>query len=303
MTKPNSIRLAILALILLALIWGYNWVQMKIAVEYAPPFTFAAWRTTLGALALFAVMGILRKPLTPKAVPAVFLMGLFQMGGVYGLANWALVSGGAGRVAVLVYTMPFWSMLFAWWVLGERLRPLQWLAVGLSIVGMVLILDPQNLGGPLLSKVLAVLSGMSWAIGNIIAKKVQQSVPWDLLSLTTWQTAFGAIPLIGLALLLPGQPIEWTPALITALIYNVIPATAIALLLWLFILQCLSAGTAGLGMLLTPVVGVIAAWIQLGERPSINEWIGMGLVVAGLVFNALQAMLQIRITRSEICKK
>ena len=57
--------LGVLALALLALIWGYNWVVMKIGLEYAQPFTFSALRTFLGALSLFVLLLVLRRPLRP----------------------------------------------------------------------------------------------------------------------------------------------------------------------------------------------------------------------------------------------
>ncbi|MCY7392820.1 MAG: EamA family transporter, partial [Leptolyngbyaceae cyanobacterium CAN_BIN12] len=89
-SKASSSK-AILALLLLAFIWGYNWVQMKIAVQYASPFTFAAIRNGLGGLVLLLVMIGLRKPLKPQAIGGSFLLGVLQSSGVYGLANWALV--------------------------------------------------------------------------------------------------------------------------------------------------------------------------------------------------------------------
>ncbi len=97
---------AIAALLLLAIIWGYNWVQMKIAVQYASPFVFSAIRILLGSFSLLLAMIWLRKPLRPKEIPGTFWAGVLQIAGVYGFATWALVSGGAGRVSVLVYTMP-----------------------------------------------------------------------------------------------------------------------------------------------------------------------------------------------------
>ena len=68
-----------------------------------------------------------------------------------------------------------------------------------------------------------------------------------------------------------------------ALIYNVIPATALAYVLWFFVLNKLRAGTAGLGSLLTPVIGVVAAWIQLRERPDVAEAVGIIAIVTALV--------------------
>ncbi|XGV98509.1 MAG: DMT family transporter [Leptolyngbya sp. BL-A-14] len=289
--KPEPARwTALLALLALALIWGYNWVQMKIAVHYAPPFEFAAIRITLGALSLFLALLWLRKPLLPKEVPATFWAGALQIGGVYGLATWALVSGSAGRTSVLVYTMPLWTLVLAWLFLRERVRGLQWLAIALSIAGLLLILDIQHLHGTSLAKVLALLAGLCWAGGAVIAKRVRQTIQLDLLSFTAWQMVAGAIPLLLIAFIVPSTPIVWSGSFIFALIYNVIPGTAIATLLWLYVLNRLSAGTAGLGVLLNPVVGVLAAWIQLGERPTALEGIGMGLIAIALALNAFQAM-------------
>lgn len=291
MSKPEPARwTALLALLALALIWGYNWVQMKIAVQYAPPFQFAALRIVLGALSLLLALVCLRKPLLPKEIPATFWAGVLQIGGVYGFATLALVSGSAGRTSVLVYTMPLWTLLFAWLFLRERVYGLQWVAIALSITGLLLILDVQHLHGTILSKVLALLAGMCWAGGAIIAKRVRQTVKLDLLSFTAWQTVSGAVPLLLAAMLAPSAPIVWSGSFILALIYNVIPGTAIATLLWLYVLNRLSAGTAGLGVLLNPVVGVIAAWFQLGEKPTPIEAAGIGFIAIALALNAIQAM-------------
>ena len=291
MSKPEPARwTALLALMALALIWGYNWVQMKIAVQYAPPFQFAALRITLGALSLLLALAWLRKPLLPKEISATFWAGILQIAGMYGFATWALVSGSAGRTSVLVYTMPLWTLLFAWLFLRERVRGLQWGAIALSITGLLLILDIQHLHGTLVSKVLALLAGMCWAGGAIIAKRVRQTVTLDLLSFTAWQTVAGAVPLILIAMVVPSTPIVWSSPFIIALLYNVIPSTAIATLLWLYVLNRLSAGTAGLGVLLNPVVGVMAAWVQLGEKPTPIEAAGMGVIAIALALNAIQAM-------------
>ncbi|UBF27813.1 DMT family transporter [Kovacikia minuta CCNUW1] len=291
MAKPESAQwTAIVALLALALIWGNNWVQMKVAVHYAPPLVFAAIRVFLGALSLFAMMVVLRKPLAPREIQGTLWVGLLQITGVYGLATWALESGGAGKTSVLVYTMPFWTVMLAWIFLGDRIRGLQWVAIGLSLVGLFFILEPQNLQGGLFSKTLAILAGVCWGGGAIVAKKLRQTVDLDLLSFTAWQMLFAAVPLILVALLVPAAPINWTPQFVFALIYNVIPGTAIATLLWLFVLNQLPAGTAGLGLLLNPIVAVFSAWIQLGEQPGLVESVGMLLIAIALILNALHAM-------------
>ncbi|MEI6450918.1 MAG: DMT family transporter, partial [Actinomycetes bacterium] len=141
-TATRNRDLGAAALILLALIWGYNWVVMKIGLGYADPFAFAALRTFLGALSLFLLLIVLRRSLRPRAVGFTIVIGLLQTTGFVGLLIWALQSGGAGKTSVLTYTMPFWLLLLAWAFLGERLRGTQWLAVGLALAGLLLVLSP-----------------------------------------------------------------------------------------------------------------------------------------------------------------
>lgn len=281
---------AILALLVLALIWGYNWVVMKIGVQYAPAFDFAAIRALFGAISLFLVMIWLHKPLAPQEIPKTLLLGVLQTGGMIGFSTWALVSGGAGKTSVLVYAMPFWVLLFAWLLLKERLHRSQWLCVGLALAGLLLILTPLNLTSGMTSKGLAIMAGISWALSAVLTKVLQRQIAIDLLSLTAWQMLFGSLPLLGVALLLPSPPIQWSGAFIAALLYNIVPGTAIAYLLWFYALSRLPAGIASLGTLANPLIGVLAAWIQLGERPELTESIGILLIIAALAFNALQAL-------------
>lgn len=279
----NTLR-AFAALIVLALLWGYNWVVMKHALEFAGAFQFAAMRTFYGALCLFALLLIMRKPLKPRELPTLILLGVLQTCGFTGMIIWALVEGGAGKTAVLTYTMPFWVMVLAWPMLGEKLRGLQWPAAILSTMGMLFILDPLHLGTDTFSMFLAVLSGIFWALSVILAKKLHQRSPdLDLLTLTAWQMFFGSIPLVVVALLVPSAPIQWTPYFIGAVIFNSVFCNALAWLLWLYALQRLSAGVASMSSMLAPVIGVLAAWLQLNEVPSATELIGMTLIAASLV--------------------
>ena len=285
------------ALFLLALIWGYNWVVMKIGLGYAQPFAFAALRTFLGALSLFLLLIVLRRSLRPQAVGFTIVIGLLQTTGFVGLLMWALQSGGAGKTSVLTYTMPFWLLLLAWALLGERLRGTQWLAVGLALAGLLLVLSPWRLQGAF-SSFLAVAAGMSWAASAIVVKTLQKRQDVDLLSLTTWQMLFGSLPLILIALLTGGGGPEWSTPFIWALAYNVVLGNALAWLLWMFALRKLSAGAAGLGTLATPVIGVAAAWLQLGERPTAGEAAGMALIIAALAIVTARGLLVGRHERS-----
>jgi drug/metabolite transporter (DMT)-like permease len=287
--QKNIIVKAFAALFLLTLIWGYNWVVMKTAVQYASPFQFAALRTFLGAIMLFLVLVLTKRPLALKEFPTMLALGLLQTCGFTGLLIWALVSGGAGKTAVLSYTMPFWVMLFAWPMLGEKVQGWQWLAVVFALFGIVLIFDPLHIKGDGFSMFLALCSGISWAISAIVSKKLHQRRPeLDLLNITAWPTLLGSIPIIILALILPAPPIQWTQTFWLTIIYSIFLSGSLAWVLWLYALQRLPAGVASMASMLAPVIGVTAAWIQLNERPSNIEFAGMfSIALALLIISAI----------------
>ena len=112
----------------------------------------------------------------------------------------------------------------------------------------------------------------------------------DLLSLTAWQMVFGVIPLVLLALAIPSRPIEWSGYLVFALAFAGILGTAVAWMLWLYVLAHLSAGTASLNTLAIPVIAVLFSWVELGERPQANEFVGMLVIAFALLLVFFLAM-------------
>ncbi|HSO05936.1 MAG TPA: DMT family transporter [Pelomicrobium sp.] len=283
-------RRAAAGLAVLALIWGYNWVIMKRVTAYAGPFDFAALRMAIGTLVLFAVLIATGRTLRLPSWRGALILGLSQTAGFTGLAQWALVAGGAGKTAVLAYTMPFWVLLLAWPILGERVRGTRWIPVILSGLGLVLVLEPWHLQGTLVSGVLAVASGLVWAAGAVLIKRVERHRPPDLLALTAWQMALGTVLLGVVTLAVPQRPIEWNAYFVVALAYIGVAGTALGWLLWIYVLRRLPAGTASLGILSVPVIGVLAAAIELGERPSGPELAGMLAIGAALGWLGAQSL-------------
>jgi drug/metabolite transporter (DMT)-like permease len=119
-SEPRGQGEAYIALISLALIWGYNWVMMKVAAENASALLVALGRPLLGATVLFVVLAV-RGNLRPTPFVPTLILGLLQTTGFSLFAVLAVSTGGAGKVAVLAYTMPFWIVLFAWPLLGEKI--------------------------------------------------------------------------------------------------------------------------------------------------------------------------------------
>lgn len=271
------------ALAALTAIWGYNWIVMKIALIDAPALTFSALRSLLSAVALFVVILVLRRPLAPARGGSLLLLGLLQTMGFVGFAALALKTGAAGKSAVLAYTMPFWTLLLAGPLLGERMRAQQWPAVALAGAGLLGILSPWSATLDLTASLFSLGAAWSWAASNIVAKRMDLDGS-ELLNVSAWQMTFGGIGLSVLAFALDGEPVRWTVSFSLALAYNVVLATALAWLLWLYALNRLSAGATGLASLGSPVIALTAGWLQLGELPTRAESVGMLLIVIALAW-------------------
>jgi drug/metabolite transporter (DMT)-like permease len=280
-SSTRSRDLGVLALIIIAPIWGYSWVVTKVALDYCRPFTLLALITGLCVACIVPLLLVTRRSLRPPPLGWTLAIGLLQTFLFNGLVTIALTMGGAGKVSVLAYTMPFWLLLLAWQFLGERLRGLQWPAVALAFAGLVLVVRPWDIGGAL-GGALACAAGLAWAGGALLTKLLQRRTRVDVLSLTAWQMGFGSVPLIVAAVVTDSGGPVWTATFILCLAYSALLSNAVCWGLWVYVLRALPAGAAGLGTLAVPVVGVVAAWLQLGEAPGPVEGAGMLLIVAGL---------------------
>jgi drug/metabolite transporter (DMT)-like permease len=286
-TFPRERWLLPLGLFILSVTWGYTWVLAKQALDYAPPFAFAAERSFGGALALFVALKLMGRPLKLIAPGATLAIGLAQITGFMALSTWALVEGGPGKTAVLIFTMPIWTLLFAWPILGERIRGTQWLAAASTLTGLVLIIEPWNMHTSLFSKFLGVMAALCWAIGTVLVKRLRSRQPVDLLSLTTWQMLIGAVPLVLLAVVVPEHPTDWSVTYIGILAFMSLISTAFCWWLWITLLDRVPAWEASLSVLGTPVVAIVSARLTLGEDFSFGEVTGILLIGAGLALLSL----------------
>lgn len=271
---------ALAALGLIALVWGYNWVVMKRAVAEVDPFEFLGWRFTLAAACLFAVLRARHRPVRLAHPGPVIAIGLVLTGATFTLMIWALIAGAAGKVAVLSYSMPFFVTLLAWPVLGERPRGAHWLAIVIAFAGFVLLNSPQ--AGVRLPELLALGSGLTWAVGIVLTKWLQLRQRVDPLALNAWQLLIGGLAMVVLALLFSSRPWVWTPYVVFAVLFNVFVVSALTWFLWFWVLARLESGIASLSTLAVPAVAVLAGMLELGERPSGPEWLGIGLVTLAL---------------------
>ena len=276
-----------LALAVLSLTWGYTWVLAKQGLQYAPPFAFAAERCVGGALSLVLALKLMGKPLKLVAPWPTVGIALTQITGFMVFQTWALVEGGPGKTAVLIFTMPIWTLLLAWPLLGERVRGKQWLAAASTLTGLLLIIEPWDMQSSLFSKFLGLMAALCWACGTIQIKRLRSTTKIDLITLTTWQMLLGAIPLIGLSLIVPEPATHWTPHYIGLLAFMSIGSTALCWWLWAYILDRVPAWEASLSVLGTPVIAILASRLTFGEAFKTSEIAGILLIGGGLALLSL----------------
>ena len=261
------------ALVAMVMIWGYSWVVMKIALRHAHPFDFAAIRVGIGAALLFAIVRWQGRGLLLPRYRMAVMLGLLQVALFIALTHFALLYAGPGRTSVLVFTMPFWMIVFAHFIIHERMRGAQWLAVALAFAGLTLIVAPWRLTS-LTGSLLAVAAGAVWAITSVLSKKWPTAAT-DPLLFTAWQLLVGFVALGVLALVTPSEPVRWNVEFVWALLFSSLFATAGGWWLWTWVLARTPAGIAGLSSLGIPVIAVLASALQLGERPPALELAGM----------------------------
>ncbi|MFW7343797.1 DMT family transporter [Pollutimonas sp. H1-120] len=284
MLKSNpSDRGAMLLMGLTVTLWGFSWIIMKHLSSFIGPFDLVMVRYAIAFLVLFVALVVTRQSL--KFPPFWLTVGIavFQTTAFQCLCQLALVSGGAGHVVMLAYTMPFWVVLFAWILLGDRPTRRHLWAFGLAALGLVAIIAPWEGLGSMTGSLLALAGGACWGIGTVLAKMMFQRHTPNVLNLTAWQMLLGAILTWPITLAFPQQDIVWEPVLFWGVAYMAIIASGLGWWLWLSVVRRVSATVAGMSSLGVPVLTVILAWLLLSERPTVLELIGVAFIMAGLV--------------------
>jgi drug/metabolite transporter (DMT)-like permease len=272
----------ILGLVLLTLLWGSSWVIAKEALGYSPPFVFAAQRAVLGGLSLMGVLWVSKSPVMWQVPKKIFWIGLVQVSGFMLFQTWALVEGGPGKTAVLIFTMPIWTLILTRLWLKESLSLWQWSAAWFTLMGLIFIIEPWALKTSVFSQVLGLMAAFCWALGSLLVKKLRLNHSVDLLNITAWQMIMGSVPLVLLAVLLPEPSVRWTGSYVVILAFMSIVTTAFCWWLWIYILDRIPAWTASVSVLGTPVVAMMTSHWTVREQFSGVELSGITLIGIGL---------------------
>jgi drug/metabolite transporter (DMT)-like permease len=272
-----------LMLVLLALVWGLSWPIMKVALDEVGVFALRAWGFSISALALFALIRLQgRKAAIPAGRPRLHLAvaSLVNVIGFAAFSSFAQLEATTSRVVIVNYSMPVWGSLMAWLVLGERLTARTGVGLVLCIAGLATLVWPVAAAQAATGLILALGCALCWAGGTVYMKWAR--IPGDLLAITAWQIAIGAVVFVAGLLAVRGiaMPAAVSLPAVLAILYNGLIGTGLAYILWFAIIERLSTATAALGSLATPVVGVLGSMLMLGERPTGADLIGFALIFA-----------------------
>ena len=261
-----------------AIVWGMGLVFAKAAIEHFPPILLMSLRFAVTAMALVWFV----KP------PLSHLMALFWVSVVSAAIQYSLTFTGlkgldAGVTALVVQLeVPFLTILGAL-VLGEKTSLRKWIGIALAFVGVTLIVGWPTESFPLWSVVLVIGGSLTWAIGQIMVRKLNEI---DGLTITAWVAVFAAPQLLLMSLLFEsGQrdaianaaPIVWISVAYLGLIM-----TALGYGLWFTLIRRHPVSMVAPFLLLLPLVSVVGGILFLGETLSLSSLIGGAIVLTGV---------------------
>jgi drug/metabolite transporter (DMT)-like permease len=270
-------------------LWSTGFIAAKYGLPYAPPLSFLILRC-LGAVLILLPVVLLTGAAWPRGrVGHVALAGLLLQAGYLG-GVWSAIKLGmpAGLSALIVGMQPILTAIAAP-LIGERVRPRQWLGLMLGLCGVGLVVAAKiHLNGLAPAAIaLCVLALLSITAGTMYQKRFCPQ--FDLRTGTVIQYATTALALLPFAVLLEGfgprmDAIHWTPQFAGALLWSIL-ALSIGAIFLLFRLISRSDATRVTSLLyLTPPTTAVMAWLLFGERLSGLGVAGMAVAVLGVAF-------------------
>ena len=287
--KPHLDMVAVGLLVGCCLLWGFQQVLVKATLPEVPPIFQAALRFVGATLLLFLWcrwrgVSLLRRDGSLKA--GLLAGSLFAV--EFSLLYVGLQYSAASRLTIFLYTAPFWvAMLLPLWVQSERLRPLQWLGLGLAFAAVLFALRDGRgqayASQQWLGDLMALTAGLAWGLTTVTIRttRLTQVVPEKLL---LYQIGVSALTMPVLSWLL-GEPWVWHFsgfALGSLLLQTVVGAFA-SYLAWMWMLSHYQATKLSVFVFLTPVFALLFGALWLGEAVTPTLLASLVLVAIGIV--------------------
>lgn len=274
----------LLCLVVTAVGWGMNWPVMKLIMRELPPLFARGMAGVSAALVIAAIAAALGERLTVqrKDFGRLALAAFFNVFAWMGFSTLSLRWLSAGQGALLVYTMPIWATLLSWPLLGRRPTARSMTGLAVCIVGLGVLFGGQGLAlgaGKAPGALLALAAALLFALGTITLGPS----PLPPFASLAWQVGLGCVPMVVLGLLFENPDVSsLSPRGWMLMAYMTAVPMAVCYLTWFAALRRLPPATASVATLLTPVVGVTAAAIILGEQLGAKELLAMMLTIGGV---------------------
>ena len=283
MSKPVAVWL------LLSLIWGSTWLFIKLGLQDLPPFTFAGVRFVVAACVLLVVIGVRRVPLprAPRDWLLIALTGVMSFSVNYGLLFWGEQRTSSGLAAILQTIIPAFGLVIAHYYLpDERITLWKVCGIALGIGGVALIFSDQAEVGDgrsaLAGSAAIVVGAFSVAYSNVLVKARARHI--EPAALAAGQMICGLVPLMLAGLALEGNPfaLRWTPLAVVSLLYLALVGSAVAFLLFYWLVRHMDVTKTMLISLVTPPIAVFLGWLVLGEGLTWRTAAGALAIMSGI---------------------
>ncbi|TCK02566.1 EamA family transporter [Marinobacterium mangrovicola] len=287
--------------LLIVLGWGLNFVVIRFGLDELPPMLLGALRFSLVA---FPAILFFKPPKIPLKL-------LLAYGGFISLGQFAFLFSAmyfgmpAGLASLVLQSQMLFTMLFALLFLGERLHLPQLISLVVAVAGLFFLAEATPTADmTLIGFLLTVAAAASWGMGNIVNRHIVQLGPINLMSLVVWGALVPPIPFFLLSLWLEGPTLimdslagmSWKS--VASLLYLAAVASLFGYGSWAFLMSRYPASTVAPLTLLVPIVGLLTAWLVLGESVSLSQTLGIVLILLGLMINVfgqrLRLMLKLR---------
>ena len=281
----NPRQIGLLCLLGTSVGWGLNWPAMKLLLQQLPPL-FARGSAGLTAALVLATIAVLRGDslrVSRSQFPRLLALAMTNVFAWMGFATLAMVWLDAGQAAMLVYTMPIWATLFAWPLLGQRPSLAAGAGLLLSMAGLWILLGTHAApvsSGMLIGAGFALASALLFAFGTVALRPLTELAP---LANLAWQLLLGCLPMVLIGVIWEHPQlahVDHTGWLLMA--YMTAVPMGLCYLSWFAALRLLPPATASVATLLTPVIGVFAAAVVLGEPLGVRELSALVLTLGGV---------------------
>ena len=280
--------------VLLAFAWGVNWIAAAVALREVSPWSLRVAGSGIGVVTLVAAAWVTGRNLKVPRGEYVHVMiaGFLNVAAFQVLSGFAQLSGATSRAIIITYSMPIWTTMLSYFVLGERLNAVRLVAFGLCVGGLAVLVWPLFATGFPPFVFYSLGCALSWSAATVYIKWVKVKV--EPLANAAWQLVFGFSFIIAGSFLFEGYPHLWPlqNATLAAVLFVGIIGVGLAHFLWWSIVGRMPAITASLGSLLVPIIGVSASAYFLDERLTIPDMIGFAMIFAAAASVLLQPDVQ-----------